>query len=98
MFSVFFVPDERRVRDYDDARTQDVPRYTAFFHEMLARGVYLPPSAFEAWFVNATLAGVALDRVLEALPAAARAAAAADPAAAPPAAVAVAKDAQELSP
>jgi glutamate-1-semialdehyde 2,1-aminomutase len=75
MFSIFFVPDERQVRDYDDARTQDVARYTAFFHAMLARGVYLPPSAFESWFVNAQLAGEALDRVLEALPAAARAAA-----------------------
>ena len=71
MFSIFFVPDERQVRDYDDARTQDAARYTAFFHAMLARGVYLPPSAFEAWFVNAALAGEALDRVLDALPAAA---------------------------
>jgi glutamate-1-semialdehyde 2,1-aminomutase len=96
MFSIFFVPDERQVRDYDDARTQDIARHTAFFHAMLARGVYLPPSAFEAWFVNATLTGEALERVLEALPAAARAAAAADPAAGPP--DAVAKDAQELSP
>jgi glutamate-1-semialdehyde 2,1-aminomutase len=76
MFSVFFVPDERQVRNYDDARTQDVARYTAFFHAMLSRGVYLPPSAFEAWFVNAQLTGEALDRVLEALPSAARAAAA----------------------
>ncbi|CCG05277.1 glutamate-1-semialdehyde 2,1-aminomutase [Blastococcus saxobsidens] len=75
MFSVFFVPDERQVRDYDDARTQDVARYTAFFHALLARGVYLPPSAFEAWFVNAQLTGEALEQVLEALPAAARAAA-----------------------
>ncbi len=75
MFSIFFVPDERQVRDYDDARTQDVARYAAFFHALLARGVYLPPSAFEAWFVNAQLSGQALDRVLEALPAAARAAA-----------------------
>jgi glutamate-1-semialdehyde 2,1-aminomutase len=96
MFSIFFVPDERRVRDYDDARTQDIARHTAFFHAMLARGVYLPPSAFEAWFVNATLTGEPLERVLEALPAAARAAAAADREAAPP--DAVAKDAQELSP
>jgi glutamate-1-semialdehyde 2,1-aminomutase len=79
MFSVFFVPDERQVRDYDDAKSQDVGRYTAFFHEMLARGVYLPPSAFEAWFVNAQLQGEALDRVLSALPAAARAAAGAHP-------------------
>jgi glutamate-1-semialdehyde 2,1-aminomutase len=79
MFSIFFVPDERQVRNYDDARTQDVFRYTAFFHAMLARGVYLPPSAFESWFVNAQLSGQALERVLEALPAAARAAAEATP-------------------
>ncbi len=79
MFSVFFVADERQVRDYDDARSQDVFRYTAFFHAMLSRGVYLPPSAFESWFVNAQLSGEALDRVLEALPAAARAAAEATP-------------------
>jgi glutamate-1-semialdehyde 2,1-aminomutase len=79
MFSVFFVPDERQVRDYDDARTQDTARYTAFFHAMLAGGVYLPPSAYEAWFVNATLGGEPIERVLEALPAAARAAAAAAP-------------------
>jgi glutamate-1-semialdehyde 2,1-aminomutase len=77
MFSIFFVPDERQVRDYDDARTQDVARYTAFFHAMLSRGVYLPPSAFEAWFVNAALSGQALEQVLDALPTAARAAAAA---------------------
>jgi glutamate-1-semialdehyde 2,1-aminomutase len=44
---------------------------------MLSRGVYLPPSAYEAWFVNATLGGEPLERVLAALPAAARAAAAA---------------------
>jgi glutamate-1-semialdehyde 2,1-aminomutase len=75
MFSIFFVPDGRQVRTYDDARTQDVARYTACFHALLARGVYLPPSAFEAWFVNAALSGEALDRVLAALPAAARAAA-----------------------
>jgi glutamate-1-semialdehyde 2,1-aminomutase len=75
MFSIFFVPDERQVRDYDDARTQSTARYTAFFHALLSRGVYLPPSAFEAWFVNAQLGGEALDHVLEMLPAAARAAA-----------------------
>jgi glutamate-1-semialdehyde 2,1-aminomutase len=75
MFSIFFVPDERQVRDYDDAKTQDAARYTAFFHALLARGVYLPPSAFEAWFVNAQLTGDALEHVLAALPAAARAAA-----------------------
>jgi glutamate-1-semialdehyde 2,1-aminomutase len=77
MFSVFFVPDERQVRDYDDARTQDVAAHTAFFHSMLASGVYLPPSAFEAWFVSAALDDAAVEHVLAALPAAAAAAAAA---------------------
>jgi glutamate-1-semialdehyde 2,1-aminomutase len=77
MFSVFFVPDERQVRDYDDARTQDVAAHTAFFHSMLASGVYLPPSAFEAWFVSAALDDDAVGHVLDALPAAAAAAAAA---------------------
>lgn len=85
MFSVFFVPDDRQVRDYDDARSQDAARYTAFFHAMLARGVYLPPSAFESWFVSAALDDEAVERVLEALPAAARAAAAVDPSSALPA-------------
>jgi glutamate-1-semialdehyde 2,1-aminomutase len=47
--------------------------------------VYLPPSAFESWFVSAALDEEAVSRVLDALPAAARAAAAVDPATAPPA-------------
>jgi len=95
MFSVFFVPDERQVRDYDDARTQDVAAHAAFFHAMLARGVYLPPSAFEAWFVSAALDDEAVEHVLAALPAAAAAAAAAvgGPAPSP-----VSTDAQELQP
>ena len=79
MFSVFFVtdPDVTAVTDYDGARGQDLAAFRAFFHAMLARGVYLPPSAFEAWFLSATHDDAALDRVVEALPAAARAAAAA---------------------
>jgi len=94
MFSVFFVREERQVRDYDDARTQDTARHAAFFHSMLAAGVYLPPSAYEAWFVNAALDDEALEHVLAALPAAARAAAAAGGGAQ----TAAANDAQELSP
>ena len=94
MFSVFFVPDGRQVRDYDDARTQDVAAHTSFFHAMLARGVYLPPSAFEAWFVSAALDDEAVQHVLAALPAAAQAAAAAIGTAASP----DAKDALELQP
>jgi glutamate-1-semialdehyde 2,1-aminomutase len=47
---------------------------------MLDQGVYLPPSAFEAWFLSAAHDDAALDRVVSALPAAARAAAAVPPA------------------
>ncbi len=73
MFSVFFT--DRPVRNYDDARTQHLPSYRAFFHAMLDRGVYLPPSAFEAWFLSAAHDDEAIGRILDALPAAARAAA-----------------------
>ncbi|GAA0338543.1 glutamate-1-semialdehyde 2,1-aminomutase [Streptomyces blastmyceticus] len=75
MFSVFFTGAE--VVDFDGARAQDTARHTAFFHEMLARGVYLPPSAFEVWFLSAAHDDAALGRVADALPAAAKAAAAA---------------------
>ena len=73
LFSVFFAPGP--IRDYATARTQESFRYTAFFHSMLEHGVYLPPSAFEAWFVSAAHDRTAVDRVLTALPHAARAAA-----------------------
>jgi glutamate-1-semialdehyde 2,1-aminomutase len=77
MFSVFFGPDE--VVDYAGARRQETFRFTAFFHAMLQRGVYLPPSAFESWFLSAAHDDAALQRVADALPHAARAAAAAAP-------------------
>ena len=74
LFSIFFTATP--VANYDAARTQNTARYTAFFHAMLARGVYLPPSAYEAWFVSAAHDDAALDHVLSALPEAAAAAAA----------------------
>jgi glutamate-1-semialdehyde 2,1-aminomutase len=79
MFSVFFT--DRPVRDYDDARTQDTEAFRAFFHSMLSQGVHLPPSAFESWFVSAAHDDQAVDRVVAALPGAARAAAAVERAA-----------------
>ncbi|GIF09556.1 glutamate-1-semialdehyde 2,1-aminomutase [Actinoplanes siamensis] len=73
MFSIFFT--EREVVDYDAAKTQDTAAFKAFFHTMLARGVYLPPSAFESWFVSTAIDDVALEQIAAALPHAARAAA-----------------------
>ncbi|MBN8880902.1 MAG: glutamate-1-semialdehyde 2,1-aminomutase [Salana multivorans] len=68
------------VRDYDDARDQESWRYAPFFASMLADGVSLPPSVFEAWFLSAAHGEEDVARVLDALPRAARAAAAARPA------------------
>jgi glutamate-1-semialdehyde 2,1-aminomutase len=73
MFSVFFTGSP--VRDFADASTQDTAAFAAFFHAMLDRGVYLPPSAYEAWFVSAAHDDRAVKTVLDALPDAARAAA-----------------------
>lgn len=75
MFSVFFQSGTPApVLDYDGARAQDLPAFAAFFHSMLEQGVHLPPSAFECWFVSAAHDDEAIGRVLDALPAAARAA------------------------
>jgi glutamate-1-semialdehyde 2,1-aminomutase len=73
MFSVFFT--DRDVRNYEDAKRQESFRFTAFFHSMLAQGVYLPPSSFESWFVSTAHDEQAVQRIADALPAAARAAA-----------------------
>ncbi len=74
LFSVFMTGEE--VGDYDAARRQDAAAYARFFHAMLDRGVYLPPSAFEAWFVSTVHRDAEVDRVLSAARQAARAAAA----------------------
>lgn len=51
MFGIFFT--DKKVGSYADALTCDVEAFKHFFHAMLAEGVYLAPSAFEAGFVSA---------------------------------------------
>jgi glutamate-1-semialdehyde 2,1-aminomutase len=75
MFSILFTDAE--VVDYETAKTQDVAAFRAFFHAMLDGGVYLPPSAFESWFVSTALDDEAVEQISAALPVAAAAAAAA---------------------
>jgi glutamate-1-semialdehyde 2,1-aminomutase len=70
LFSVFMTSDE--VGDYEAARRQDTAAYARFFHAMLDRGVYLPPSAFEAWFVSTVHTDAEVDRILTAARGAAR--------------------------
>jgi glutamate-1-semialdehyde 2,1-aminomutase len=74
LFSIFFT--DRQVTNFTDAQSQNTAAYKAFFHAMLDQGVYLPPSAYEAWFLSASHDDEALGRVADALPSAAKAAAA----------------------
>ena len=48
LLTLFFAPEPPR--SYDEARACDTDAYAAFCRGMLDRGVYLPPSQFEAWF------------------------------------------------
>lgn len=79
LFSFVF-GEETPVFDYAAVQRQETYRYAPFFHAMLDAGVSLPPSVFEAWFVTAAHDDAAIDRIVAALPAAARAAASARPA------------------
>jgi len=51
MLGIFFT--EHEVIDYSTAKSSDTQSYPIFFHAMLDRGVYLPPSPFETIFVSA---------------------------------------------
>jgi glutamate-1-semialdehyde 2,1-aminomutase len=78
LFSVFFVTEDVSVvPDYAAATRQSSAAYAAFFHSMLDSGVYLPPSVYEAWFLSSAHDDGAVNRIVEALPAAAAAAASA---------------------
>jgi glutamate-1-semialdehyde 2,1-aminomutase len=51
LLTLFFAADP--ITSYVDAKKSDTTRFAAFFREMLARGIFLPPSQFEALFVSA---------------------------------------------
>ena len=75
LFSVAFGTADTGVHNYEDIKASETYRYNAFFHSMLNSGIYLPPSAFEAWFLSTAHGDAAMDRIISALPEAARAAA-----------------------
>ncbi|HKW31969.1 MAG TPA: glutamate-1-semialdehyde 2,1-aminomutase [Candidatus Acidoferrum sp.] len=62
--TVFFAPGP--VRNYADAKRSDTNRYAQFFREMLAQGVFLAPSQFEAAFLSAAHTLADIDRTLAA--------------------------------
>jgi len=63
MFSLFFTPTP--VRDYPTALTSDAKLFAKFFRACLDGGVYLPPSAYESWFLSTAHEGAAIDRACE---------------------------------
>jgi glutamate-1-semialdehyde 2,1-aminomutase len=64
LLTVFF--SEEPVRDYDGAKACDTERYAAFCRGMLERGIYLPPSQFEAWFPSLAHTDAHVERTVEA--------------------------------
>ena len=64
MVGMFFSP--RPVRNYADATGSDTAAYGRFFHAMLDRGVHLPPSQFETFFVSLAHGEEEIDQTLKA--------------------------------
>jgi glutamate-1-semialdehyde 2,1-aminomutase len=64
LVTLFF--SERPVRSYVDAKACDLDAYAAFCRGMLERGIYLPPSQFEAWFPSLAHTDAHVERTLEA--------------------------------
>jgi glutamate-1-semialdehyde 2,1-aminomutase len=53
MINAFFTAEQ--VRDFASAQTSDTEKFKLFFWNMMERGVFLPPSQFEAWFLSTAL-------------------------------------------
>jgi glutamate-1-semialdehyde 2,1-aminomutase len=68
LLTVFF--SEAEVRDFDDAQACDLAAHAWWCRELLSRGVYPPPSQFEAWFPSLAHTGEQLERTVEAAAAA----------------------------
>jgi glutamate-1-semialdehyde 2,1-aminomutase len=64
MISVFFT--DRPVKDFASASTSNTETFRTFFHSLLNRGIYLPPSGFESWFLNNALSTGDLEETIAA--------------------------------
>ena len=64
MISIFFTSE--KVSNFEDAKKSDLNLFGQYFREMLKRGVYLPPSQFESWFISKSITPNLVDRIVEA--------------------------------
>ncbi len=65
MLSIFFNPT--LVRDYPTALASDASLFSRFFQKCLSRGLYLPPSAYEAYFLSTAHTDALIDRACDVL-------------------------------
>ncbi|MCB9196661.1 MAG: glutamate-1-semialdehyde 2,1-aminomutase [Flavobacteriales bacterium] len=63
MINPFF--SEKEINNYEDAKTSDTKKFADFFWKLLEGGLYIPPSQFEAWFLNTKLDDATLNKTLE---------------------------------
>lgn len=64
MFTLFFT--DQQVIDFETAKTSDTDRFARYFRAMLAQGIYLAPSQFEAMFISAAITPDIVEEILEA--------------------------------
>lgn len=65
MMSVFF--HVGHVSNFDEAAASNHALFNNFFHQLLAQGIYLPPSGYETWFISAEIKDAEIDKTLEAV-------------------------------
>ena len=63
MISVHF--SENPVRNFASAAASDIERFNRYFHHMLANGIYLPPSAYETWFISMALTDEDIEKTID---------------------------------
>jgi glutamate-1-semialdehyde 2,1-aminomutase len=64
MFTLFFT--DKAVNNFSDAKTSDTALFGKYFKGMLDKGIYLPPSQYESWFLSAALGDSEYDQIISA--------------------------------
>ena len=64
MFTLFFT--DKKVNNFSDAKTSDTALFGRYFKGMLEKGIYLPPSQYESWFLSAALGDSEYDKIITA--------------------------------
>ncbi len=65
MMSIFF--HTNRVSNFEEAADSNHSLFNNFFHQLLAQGIYLPPSGYETWFISDAINDAEIDKTLEAV-------------------------------